>query len=148
MASQFHSIYGLEKLPVQACQMVWLCMTDTWITRIISNPLGLVEAKVISINAGLPPSLPYNNQTLCCSNPTTCCTTSTSCPPAGCAPTSVCPSDPRLKYKMSVFYVEIDDSQFDNDPATGLPYVPVCTDFVDINPYYCLNKRIIDALTP
>lgn len=48
--------------------------------------------------------------------------------------------------KSCRYQVEIDVTQFGNDPDTGTPYVPCTDDVVDIFPYSCVLSAILTSL--
>lgn len=152
----FLDIYGKCSLPICTCDTVALCMTSTWNTR-TTNGLGIAFGKVFSIGKFATPSLPYTNQSFCgCPTVTydsSCVPTYTQSVVPTCNPClpqttqTVC-TNTSTACPMCVFKIQIDTAQFEIDPETGVEYVPICSDIVDISPYSCIYEKIIASLTP
>ncbi len=144
MAIKYLDCYGDCRMPIQACQVVKICLDAGWDVKTVDG-FGIVEGKVITIGKTINPRLPYTNQSMCC--PTT-----STCLPLGCQPyTPPCPTDARIATAICVYSLEVEDTQFTVDPSTGSPYFPICSDVVEISPYNCTISKlltIIEGLTP
>lgn len=154
MASIYLQIYAKCDEPICVCDEVVVTLDDSWATKVLTG-LPIVYGKVYAIYPYAVPTLPYTNQTLCCTNvPAP--TQSTGCLPvtetSPTVPNDCCggcvTSNPNtVQCDMCVYQVEIDTSQFEDDPETGAPYEPACSDVVEITPYKATIKILVDAIS-
>lgn len=153
MASIYLQIYAKCDEPICVCDEVVVTLDDSWAAKVLTG-LPIVYGKVYAIYPYAVPTLPYSNQSLCCSNlPSS--TSSAGCVPVqtqtyvpndccgGCATSNA----NTVACSMCVYQVEIDTSQFDTDPDTQAPYEPACSDVVEITPYKATIKILVDAIS-
>lgn len=104
---------GNCNLPVKNCDTVTLCLDSSWEAKTVSG-CALVQGKVQ--------------------------TTIKTCLDA---PANPCDSAASVgQVTACTYHLTVDNTQFIDDPATGLPYVLTSSDIEDIFPYECIAGQI------
>lgn len=101
-------------IPVDVCDIIYLCLVDPWKDR-TKTGFPYVEARVVRIDQLCNTDVVNN----CCSTTTTC--------------------EEFCRYNL-----EINNDQFLQDPATSKPYAIAKDDIAEMIPYHCLVSKLID----
>ena len=101
---------------IQACDCVYVCLGQPWEER-TQTGFPLVEGRIVSIGDWADPSGAIT--------------------PCSCVDILAC---------KCIYQVEIDDSQFIQDPQTQLPYQPTAADVQELIPYCCTIGSLITGI--
>lgn len=116
------NVVDLCSLPIEKCEIIWLCLDESWMSKTKSG-LPFAEARVTAVYQYVEPNAaPLPN-------------------PCG----TFCPTTPPIC--RCIYQLEINDAQFNQDPITARPYKITSEDIHEMLEHECFVANLTNYLS-